>query len=87
MQCWTPQRQRLQVRNPKTTMEDVGGSTARGYIDCCDDGSNVESGVTPINTRLLRISQSSGSDTVLEILNNCIVFHKLKTYMCGTSKV
>ena len=68
-------------------MEDVGGSTARGYSDCCDGGSNVESGVTPIKIRLLRKSQSSGSDTVLEILNNCIVFHKLKTYMCGTSKV
>ena len=78
VQCWTPQRQRLQVRNPKTTMEDVGGSTARGYSDCCDGGSDVESGVIPIKTRLLRKSQSSGSDTMLEILNDCIVFHKSK---------
>ena len=61
-------------------MEDVGGSTARGYSDCCDGGSDVESGVIPIKTRLLRKSQSSGSDTMLEILNDCIVFHKLKEY-------
>ena len=60
------QRQRL---------EDVGGSTVKGYGDCCDDGSNVENGVIPIKTRLLRKGQSSCSDTMLEILNNCIVFH------------
>ena len=51
-------------------MEDVGGSTERGYSDCCDGGSNVESGVTPIKIRLLRKSQSSGSDTMLEILED-----------------
>ena len=39
------QRQRL---------EDVKGSTARGCDDCCDGGSDVENGVTPINTRLWR---------------------------------
>ena len=59
-------------------MEDVGGSMARDYSDCCDGGSDVESGVTPIKTRLLRKSQSSGSDTMFEILNDCIVFHKSK---------
>ena len=58
VQCWTPQWQRLQVRNPKTTMEDVGGLTARGYSVCCDGRSDVESGVTPIKTRLLRKSQN-----------------------------
>ena len=78
VRCWTPQRQRLQVRNPKTTMEDVGGSTAKGYSDCCDGGSDVKSGVTPIKTWLLRKSQSSGYDTMLEILNDCIIFHKSK---------
>ena len=31
-------------------------------------------GVTLINTRLLRKGQSSGSDTMLEILEDCIVF-------------
>ena len=62
-------------------MEDVGGSTARGYNDCCDGGSDVESGVTPIKTRLLRKSQSSGSDTMLEILEDCIVFHDERIYI------
>ena len=47
---------------------DVGGSTAKGYGDCCDGGSDVEKGVTLIKTRLLRKGQSSGSDTMLEIL-------------------
>ena len=55
-------------------MEDIGGSTTRGCGDCCDGGSDVESGVTPIKTRLLRKGQSSGSDTMLEIMNDCIVF-------------
>ena len=31
-------------------------------------------GVTLIKTRLLRKCQSSGSDTMLEILEDCIVF-------------
>ena len=48
---------------------------ARGCGDCCDGGSDVENGVTPIKTRLLRKGQSSGSDTMLEILKDCIVFH------------
>ena len=55
-------------------LEDVRGSTAKGCGDCCDGGSNVKNGVTPIKTRLLRKGQSSGSDTMLEILKDCIVF-------------
>ena len=62
-------------------MEDVEGSTARGYSDCCDGGRYVESGVTPIKTRLLRKSQSSGSDTMLEILEDCIVFLNERIYI------
>ena len=67
----------------------------RGYGDCCDSGSDVENGVTPIKTRLLRKGQSSGSDTMLEILKDCIVFHNQRiyisafiqeAYVCGTSK-
>ena len=61
-------------------MEDVGGSTARGYSVCCDGGSDVESGVTSIKTRLLK-SQSSGSDTMLEILEDCIVFLNERIYI------
>ena len=62
-------------------MEDVGGSTTRGYSVCCDGGSDVESGVTPIKTRLLRKSQSNGSDTMLEILEDCIVFLHERMYI------
>ena len=43
---------------------------AKGYGDCCDGGSDVEKGVTLIKTRLLRKCQSSGSDTMLEILKD-----------------
>ena len=35
-----------------------------------------EKGVTLRKTRLLRKGQSSGSDTMLEILEDCIVFLK-----------
>ena len=35
-------------------LEDVEGSTARGCGNCCDGRSDVESGLTPIKTRLLR---------------------------------
>ena len=55
-------------------LEDVGGSTERGYDGCCDGGSNIENGVTLIKTRLLRKSQSSGSDTMLEILNAIVLY-------------
>ena len=55
-------------------LEDVGGSTARGCSDCCDSGSDVVIGVTPVKIRLLRKGQSSGSNTKLEILNRSIVF-------------
>ena len=51
-------------------LDDVGGSTTRGCGSCYDGGSNVEKGVTLIKTRLLRKGQSSGSDTMLEILND-----------------
>ena len=53
----------------------------RGYSDCYDGGSDVENGVTPIKTRLLRKGQSSGSDNMLEILNDCIVFYNQRIYM------
>ena len=57
-------------------LADVAGSMAKGCGSCCDGRSNVENGVTPIKTRLLRKGQSSGFDTMLEILNKCIVFFK-----------
>ena len=42
----------------------------RGCDGCCDGESNVEKRVTLIKTRLLRKGQSSGSYTMLEILND-----------------
>ena len=45
-----------------------------GCSSFCDSRSDVENGVTIIEIRLLRKGQSSGSDTMLEILNECIVF-------------
>ena len=63
-------------------LDDVGGSTAKGCGDGCDGGSDVEKkGVTLIKTRLLRKGQSSGSDTMLEILEDCIVFLNERIYI------
>ena len=62
-------------------LEDVEGSTAKGCGYYCDGGSDVENGVTPIKTRLLRKGQSSDSDTILEILKDCIVFHNQRIYI------
>ena len=56
-------------------MEDIGGSTAKGYSDYCDGGSDVESGITPIKTRLLRKGQSCGSNTMLEILEDLYILY------------
>ena len=41
-------------------LEGDGGSKTKGYGNCCDVGSDVENGVTPIKTRLLRKGQSYG---------------------------
>ena len=83
-------------------LDDVGGSTAKGCDGGCDGESDVEKKrVTLRKTRLLRKGQSSGSDTMLEILEDCIVFLHEKIYIsvlyrrhkcavqvkCGTSKV
>ena len=52
-------------------LDDVGGSTAKSCGGGCDGGSDVEKKrVTLIKTRLLRKGQSSGSDTMLEILKD-----------------
>ena len=50
-------------------LRDIGGSTVRGCGDYCDNGNDVENGVTPIEIRLLRKGKSSDSDTRLKILN------------------
>ena len=54
---------------------------AKSCGSCCDDGSDVEKGVTLIKTRLLRKGQSSGSDTMLGILKDCIVFLNERIYI------
>ena len=53
---------------------------AKGCGGCCDDRSNVENGVTPIKTRLLRKGQSNGSDTMLEILSSIVLYFTVKEY-------
>ena len=56
-------------------LDDVEDSTVKGCGGCYDGGSDIEKKrVTLIKTGLLRKGQSSGSDTILEILKDCIVF-------------
>ena len=57
--------------------------TSKGCGGCCDGGSDVEKKkrVTLIKTGLLRKGQSSGSDTMLEILKDCIVFTNERIYI------
>ena len=63
-------------------MDDIGGSTAKGCGSCCDGGSDVEKKrVTLIKTGLLRKGQSNGSNTMLEILEDCIVFPNERIYI------
>ena len=47
---------------------------AKGCGNCCDGESDIENGVIPIKTRLLRKGQSSGFDTMLEILNAMVLY-------------
>ena len=75
MRCGTPHDSGYKSETQRQRLEVVGGSTAKGYGHCYDGESDVKNIVTLIKTRLLRKSQSSGSDTMLEILKDCIVFH------------
>ena len=43
---------------------------ANGCSNSCKGGSNCESGIIPMKTKLQRKSQSDGSDTMLEILED-----------------
>ena len=47
---------------------------ANGCSSSCKGGSNYESKIILIEIGLPRRSQSDGSDTMLEILEDCIVF-------------
>ena len=62
-------------------LEDIGGSMAKGYGGCSDGESDIENEVTPIKTKLLRKCQSSGSDTMLEILNSIVLYFIVKEYI------
>ena len=64
----------------KQRLENIGGSTARGCGDCCDGESDVKNGVTLIKTRLLRKCQSSGFDTMLEILKSIVLYFIMNEY-------
>ena len=65
-------------RSQGRRLEDIKGSMVRGCDSCCDGGSNVENELTPIKTRLLRKCQSSGYDTMLEILKSMVLYFTLK---------
>ena len=47
----------------------------------CKGGSNCESEIILMKTGLQRKNQSDGSDTMLEILKDCIVFHNERIYI------
>ena len=46
----------------------------------CDGRSDVETGVTPIKTRLLKKGQNSSSNTMLEILKFVVLYFIIKEY-------
>ena len=52
-----------------------------GCSSSCKGGSNCESKILLMKTGLLRKSQSDGSDTMLEILKDCIVFLNERIYI------
>ena len=67
---WDSEWRRLQVRNLRWWLKRVRGLTANGCNSNCKGGSNYESEIIPIKTGLPRKSQSDGSDTMLEILED-----------------
>ena len=61
---------RLQVRNQRRWLKRVRGLMVNGCSNSCKGGSNCESKIILIKTGLPRKSQSDGSDTMLEILED-----------------
>ena len=72
---------RLQVRNQRRWLKCIRGLTANGYSNSCKGGSNCESKIILMKTWLPRKSQSDGSNTMLEILEDCIVFLNERIYI------
>ena len=60
----------LQVRNQRRWLKHVRGLTANGCSNSYKGGSNCESKIILMKTRLPRKSQSDDSDTMLEILED-----------------
>ena len=65
---------RLQVQNQRRWLKRVRGLTATGCRSSCKGGSNCESKIILMKIGLPRKSRSDGSDTMLEILEDCIIF-------------
>ena len=72
---------RLQVRNQRRWLKRARGLTANGCNSSCKGGSNCETKIIPMKTGLPRKSQSDGSDTILEILKDCIIFRNERIYI------
>ena len=53
---------------------------ANGYSNSCKGGSNCESKIILMKTRLPRKSQSDGSDTMLEILEDLLLYFIIRKY-------
>ena len=68
----------LQVQNQRRWLKRIKGLTANGCSSSCKGGSNCEFKIILMKTGLTRKSQSDGSDTMLEILEDCIVFLEWK---------
>ena len=68
----------LQVQNQRRWLKRIRGLTANGCSSSCKGESNCEFKMILMKTGLTRKSQSDGSDTMLEILEDCIVFLEWK---------
>ena len=81
MRYGTPHGSDYWSETQRQRLEDVGGSTAKGYGHCCDGESDVKNGVTPIKIKLLRKCQSSGSKYHVRNTEICsIVFYNERIY-------
>ena len=69
---------RLQVRNQRRWLKRVRGLTTNDCSSSCKGGSNCESKIIVMEIGLPRKSQSDGSDTMLEILEDWIIFLEWK---------
>ena len=78
---WDYEWRWLQVRNQRRWLKRVRGLTTNGCSSSCKGGSNCEFKIILMKTGLPRKSQSGGSNTMLEILEDCIVFLNERIYV------